>query len=330
MPLYNTAPYLREAIDSILTQTFADFEFLIIDDASTDGSVAIVKSYNDPRIRLIEKPENTGYTNSLNMGLELAKGEYIARMDSDDVSLPDRFARQVALMDAHPEVGVCGTWVAFTGSQEGVEQKETDEKMIKTNLFRTNQFCHPAVFIRTSTFRNNGILFDPALEPAEDYAFWVKVSRVAQLVNLPEVLLKYRIHPHQVSRVWQKEQSAVFDQVRLRQVRELGISYTPEEGELHLALLKGTLPATATNVYKAYQWINKLDHHNEKARLFDPALFRTALRQDWARLVGNIVSYNRSLAVIALNGRLPVLSLLTTKEKITFLPKCLLQWQTRI
>jgi glycosyltransferase involved in cell wall biosynthesis len=330
MPLYNTAPYLKEAIDSILNQTFADFEFLIIDDASTDGSVDIVKSYHDPRIKLIQKPKNTGLTNSINMGLDAARGEYIARMDSDDISLPDRFAKQVAFLDAHPQVGVCGTWVDFIGSQTGTERKETDAKAIKNNLFRTNQFCHPAVFIRAATLREHGIRFVPALEPAEDYAFWISVSRVAQLVNLPEVLLHYRIHPHQVSRVWSKEQSERFDHLRLEQVKELGIACSPEEGDLHLALLKGTLPATATNVFKAYQWINRLDQHNEKTRLFDPVLFRAALRQDWARLVGNLVSYNRSLAMIALNGRLPVLSLLTTKEKITFLPKCLLQWQTRI
>lgn len=330
MPVFNTAFYLKEAVESILAQTFTDFEFLIIDDASTDGSIDIIESFDDPRIKLIRKPRNTGLTNSINMGLDLARGEYIARMDSDDISLPDRFAKQVALMDARPEVGVCGTWVAFIGSQTGIERKETEPKAIKNNLFRTNQFCHPAVFIRAATLRENGIRFVPALEPAEDYAFWISVSRVAQLVNLPEVLLQYRIHPHQVSRVWSKEQSERFDHLRLEQVKELGIIYTQEEGDLHLALLKGALPATAANLFKTYQWINKLDLQNEKVKLFDAALFKAALRQDWAKLVGNIVSYNRSLAVLALNGKLPVLSLLTNKEKITFLPKCFLQWQTRI
>ena len=91
MPVYNCALYINEAMDSILSQTFDDFEFLIIDDASTDDTVSIIKSYNDPRIQLVEKPVNTGYTNSLNYGLSIANGKYIARMDGDDISLPERF-----------------------------------------------------------------------------------------------------------------------------------------------------------------------------------------------------------------------------------------------
>lgn len=330
MPVYNTAAYLKQAIDSILAQTFTDFEFLIIDDASTDGSVDIIKAYADPRIQLIQKPENTGYTNSLNMGLNLAKGEYIARMDSDDISLPNRFARQVAFMDAHPEVGVCGTLVEFIGAREGIEEKETESHRIKNILFRTNQFCHPSIFIRTSVLRENNLYFDPALEPAEDYAFWVRLSRVSDLRNIAERLVKYRIHPHQVSMRWSKEQSAVFDHVRLQQVRELGIDYSDEEAQLHLALLKGNLLVTASHLIKAYHWIVRLYRHNEKKQLFDCSLFREQLYRDWERIVGNISDYNLALAGIALYGELPFFSLLPAKQKITFLLKCFVQWKTRV
>ena len=118
MPVYNCEAYVGEAIDSILGQSFTDFEFLIIDDASNDNTVSVIQSFTDSRIRLIEKPRNTGYTNSLNYGLTIAKGEYIARMDGDDISLPERFAKQVTFMDAYPEVVACGTTYSIIGSSE--------------------------------------------------------------------------------------------------------------------------------------------------------------------------------------------------------------------
>ncbi len=330
MPVYNTAAYLPEAIESILNQTFTDFEFLIIDDASTDGSAAIIESYQDPRIKFIRKPVNTGYTRSLNMGLEMASGEYIARMDSDDFSLPDRFAKQVTFMDTHPEVGVCGTLVEFIGAKEGIEKKETENNRIKNVLFRTNQFCHPSIFLRTSVLRDNNLYFDPNLEPAEDYAFWVKISRFSDLRNIPERLVKYRVHPHQVSSRWSKEQSAVFNYVRLEQVRELGIEYSDEEAELHLALLKGNLAVTAYNLVKAYNWITRLCQHNEQKKLFEAQLFKEDLYRDWERIVGNISDYDLALAGIAIYGKLPFFSLLPTKQKIAFLPKCFVKWKTRV
>ena len=109
MPAYNAENYIREAIDSILAQTFRDFEFLIIDDGSTDHTVEIIRSYSDSRIRLYQNERNMGVAATLNRGLDLARGEYIARMDADDISLPERFAKQAAYMDAHPDVAVCGS-----------------------------------------------------------------------------------------------------------------------------------------------------------------------------------------------------------------------------
>src|SRR2546423_6687976 len=110
MPVYDVAKYLREAIDSILGQTFTDFEFIIIDDASTDRSAEIINSYNDPRIRFIQNEKNVGLIATLNRGLDLAYGEYLARMDQDDVSLPERLAKQVAFMETASDVAASGTW----------------------------------------------------------------------------------------------------------------------------------------------------------------------------------------------------------------------------
>jgi glycosyltransferase involved in cell wall biosynthesis len=120
MPVYNTEMYLKEAIDSILNQTFRDFEFIVINDGSTDSTSDIIESYSDPRIIYLQNEKNLGVATSLNKGLSIAKGTYIARMDGDDVSRCDRLEKQVAFMDANPEIGVCGTWLETIGDRNEV------------------------------------------------------------------------------------------------------------------------------------------------------------------------------------------------------------------
>ena len=120
MPVYNCADFIESSVESILLQTFSDFEFLIIDDFSTDGTYEYLQSLTDSRIKLIRKSKNTGYAISLNIGLNNARGKYIARMDADDISLPERFARQVSFMDNQPEVVVCGSWYENIGNGKGL------------------------------------------------------------------------------------------------------------------------------------------------------------------------------------------------------------------
>ncbi|WP_417238825.1 glycosyltransferase family 2 protein [Bizionia sp.] len=198
MPVYNCEAYVGEAIDSILGQSFTDFECLIIDDASTDKTVSIVKGYSDSRIKFIRKPENTGYTNSLNYGLTIAQGEYIARMDGDDISLPERFAKQVTFMDAYPEVVACGTTYSIIGS--GIIKKvPINHGDIKVQLLQKTCFGHPTVMLRKAVFEKFKVAYNSDREPAEDYDLWVRLLKYGKLANLPEVLLSYRVHDGQVS-----------------------------------------------------------------------------------------------------------------------------------
>ena len=150
MSVFNSDKYLHEAIDSILKQTFTDFEFIIINDASTDSSVNIIKSYNDIRIVLIENETNIGLTNSLNKGIKRATGKYIARMDADDIALPFRFAEQFSFMELHAEIGICGTWVETFNEKGKIvvwDYPETHEKIICRQFFNVG-FAHPTVMFR--------------------------------------------------------------------------------------------------------------------------------------------------------------------------------------
>lgn len=204
MPVYNGATYLREAIDSILNQTYSDYNFLIINDGSNDETENIIRSYDDSRITYVENEENIGLTKTLNKGLDLIKSEYIVRMDADDISLPKRIERQVAFMDSNPEIAVSGTWIEKF-SDKGYKQKSKkscDSLQIKTLLlFRC---ALNGVIIRNSIIREIGY-YDINHNAAEDYGLWLKMSFSYQLGNIPEVLYKYRMNMSGISQTAEKD-----------------------------------------------------------------------------------------------------------------------------
>ncbi|KQW97699.1 glycosyltransferase family 2 protein [Flavobacterium sp. Root420] len=220
MPVYNCELYIKETINSILNQTFIDFEFLIIDDASTDKTIDIIKTYNDERIKLIKKTLNTGLTNSLNIGLKLAKGEYIARMDGDDISFPQRFAKQIALLDANPDIVLCGTLYKVIGTEKICNHPLLYEE-IKVKLISGCYIAHPTVMFRKSVFESYQLEYDPAMEPAEDYDLWARLSFIGKIVNIGEVLLYYRIHSKQTSIIYGEKQKKITEDVTIRMLQKL-------------------------------------------------------------------------------------------------------------
>lgn len=226
MPVYNAEKYVYQAIDSILKQTYADFEFLIFNDGSTDASREIICSFNDPRIRLMDSPVNTGYVKHLNEGLKQAKGHYIARMDADDIADTSRFLKQVQFLELHHDVVACGSWIEFFGSQEGVLQYPVEHVDILTQLLLFgNAMAHPAVMMRKSVLDENHFTYDASLEPAEDYALWYHLSKTGKLHNLPEVLLKYRMHDQNESVVKREKQNLAVSRIRQTILSEQQLSF---------------------------------------------------------------------------------------------------------
>ncbi len=194
MPVYNTKEeYLRETIDSILTQTFTDFEFLIINDASTDKRVReVVLSYDDDRIVYVENEKNLGISESSNKGIALAKGEYVARQDHDDISLPKRLEKEVRYLDEHLDVGVCSCWFEMFPKKK-ITKYPYKNNDIKEMLFLTGDpICHPASMIRKGVLVENSVLYKDEYRYAEDYALWVDLADKTNFYNLPEILFKYR------------------------------------------------------------------------------------------------------------------------------------------
>lgn len=203
MPAYNAEKYLREAIDSILSQTYTDFEFIIINDGSTDATKEIIQSYTDPRIVYIENEVNSGICVTLNKGLDAARGKYIARMDSDDIALPNRLETQVRYMEAHPEIGVAGSDIEIfyeNGEKSQIVNYDTDAESCKANLIFSATLAHPAAFIRTSVLNDHQLRYDSFFHGMEDHHLWWRIAKLSKITNIPKVLLRYRQHTSQITR----------------------------------------------------------------------------------------------------------------------------------
>jgi len=195
MPVYNGEKYLSEAIESVLNQTFGDFEFIIINDGSTDRTEDIILSYADPRIVYVKNEENLQIARTLNKGIILVKGKYIARMDADDISLPERFGKQIAFMEANRDVDICGAWIQFFGHKDNVWQTEKNHESIKTELLFGCPMAHPTFMAKREVFQDHK--YEDVY--SEDYALWVMLIDKFQFANIQEVLLKYRAHSHQTT-----------------------------------------------------------------------------------------------------------------------------------
>jgi glycosyltransferase involved in cell wall biosynthesis len=192
MPVYNASQYLGEAIDSILNQTYTDFEFIIVNDGSMDDTSKILDLYDDPRMRIVNLETNKGIVNALNVGIEAADGEFIVRMDADDISVPERIKKQVSFMDDNPKIGLAGSWVKYFGYRKGVIKTPQFHNQIIWELVVDSSIFHPSVIIRSSILRNFNIRYSSIFPHAEDYALWVEVATLSKLANIQEALLHYR------------------------------------------------------------------------------------------------------------------------------------------
>lgn len=201
--VHNGKPYVQTAIESVLAQTYGDFELVIVDDASTDGTREILAGFaqKDSRVRVITNDANLGLTKSLNIALREAQGVYVARMDADDVALPDRLAKQVAFLDAHPEIDVVGTayeWIDEDSQVIGRPNVITEPDELHRALIRTNQFLHGSVMMRRAVIEKMGG-YDERVKKAQDYELWLRLSRTSQFANLPDVLMQKRMTKNMIS-----------------------------------------------------------------------------------------------------------------------------------
>lgn len=199
MPTFNAEKYIKEAMESILVQTYSNFEFLIIDGGSKDKTISIIKSISDDRIRLIENSDGLNFVDSLNLGIELANGKYIARMDADDLCNPSRFQIQYDFLESNHHITACSTWLEFIGDQNNIVKLPVKPDDIYLRFLITNCFGHGPSMIRRDFLIKNNIRYNNNYYYSEDTFYWVEIMKHGVLETIPQVLYQYRRHDTQMT-----------------------------------------------------------------------------------------------------------------------------------
>jgi glycosyltransferase involved in cell wall biosynthesis len=260
MPVYNGATYVSDATRSVLDQSFRDFEFLIIDDGSTDDTPAIVSAFSDPRIRFLQNARNQGLTATLNDGLRMATGRYLARMDADDIAHPLRLETQLRYMQNHPDIAITGTWIRSFGAVKRpsvFRHPEKHEDIVARLLFGSAIF-HPSAMFNMARMKSVDLTYDSQAIHAEYYDLWTRAAVNLKLGNVPEILLDYRIHAEQVSREHSASQKTTSDRIRRTLLEALGISFEPAEAVLHCRIADHDWEHTPSFHNRATAWLRKL------------------------------------------------------------------------
>lgn len=257
MPVYNGEKYLCEAIDSILNQTYQDFEFIIINDGSTDNSENIIQSYKDKRIVYLNNEKNSGICVTLNKGLDIAKGKYIARMDCDDISFPKRLETQVRYMEKFPQTAVVGSDIIVFGEdiEDHYFSNPHTPEMCKVGLLFNSSLAHPTVMIRKSVIDNHHLYYKDAYRGREDFELWWQISKIADITNIKEPLLKYRIHSSQVTQNYNTYQIHLAKTFLKERFQDIGVLMTDEQIDLFFYYSSGEY--SFFNKDSLYQFINR-------------------------------------------------------------------------
>jgi glycosyltransferase involved in cell wall biosynthesis len=261
MPVYNTARFLPDAIESVLSQTYSNFEFIIIDDASTDGSWEIIQAYmnRDRRIRSYRNNQNRHIVYSRNSGIQQSEGDYVAFLDSDDIALPNRVERQVAYMIATPRCGVCGSNFMIIdpfGNTLGTKKFPEKDEDIRNSFFYFNPFAQNTVLIRKRCFDRVG-LYNDAFRNAEDLDMWIRIGAEFELHNLQEFLVKYRIHENNSILKSQKTMIKSTLAIRRNAVDRFGYKMGPK-AHIAYTLTKGMLYLPSGLVLRLFNSIRKI------------------------------------------------------------------------
>jgi glycosyltransferase involved in cell wall biosynthesis len=323
MPVYNAQLYLGEAIDSILQQTYGNFELLIINDGSTDGSEEIILGYKDSRIKHIKNEQNLKLIATLNKGFSLATGKYIARMDADDYSLNQRLEKQVAFMEANPKVAMAGSWFESLGKNSKIVKYESDVNSIRFKMLYQTQFCHPSVILRKAVTDQLLVLFDPAYVHAEDYELFSRLAYQFKVYNLPEVLLKYRIHSGNVSVLHKKVQVENSIKIRVSNFKAIGVTVTIEEAQLFEELAYQNYDKLIGSLNLIEGLLTKILKASRGNSIISGQFLSDYATQSWFNICYNLIGKEKNINSVFFNSEITKVHL-TQFAKLRFRARCLL------
>lgn len=285
MPVYNAEKYLKESIESVLNQSFTDFEFIIINDGSTDCSREIILGYDDSRIKFVENEANMGIAETMNKGINLAQGELIARMDADDICLLEKLEKQVEFMSQNQHIGILGGWTKTFGyGGEFICKYPVEDDRIRCELLFLNTFANPTIMIRKKIYLDNDLFYNKTFVPSEDYELFSRAFEYTSFANIPEVLLLYRMHESNITKTINQDyhlQNVL--KTREFQLKKLGIQPTEEELLLHRSIPLLEFKPSSEYLKKINLWLCLLKKANEQKRIYDQKTFEQVLGEKWFR-----------------------------------------------
>lgn len=324
MSVYNGGSFLPDAIESILKQTFSDFEFIIINDGSTDASENIIKLYKDERIVYINNESNQGLITSLNNGLKVAKGKYIARMDADDISIDNRLELQVQKFIDNPNAIVVGSdYYLLSGTKLSYIKNTNDSDYNKAVLFFSPSFCHPTVMMK-NVFNEKDIFYNWDYKHAEDYKLWTDLFSLGEFLNVDKALLKYRSHDTQISTKNKEAQLNVSKKIREGFCKKLNFSLSEEQLATLNLIGSNAFIKSNEELIKIENCLLELKAQNEIHKTFKENSFNIFLHKFWADSCGNS---NIGLAAYRIYTKsiLAKVSKVTLVQKSKLFTKCLLR-----
>ena len=288
IPAYNRARYLQTAIDSVLAQSFGDFELIVVDDGSTDETPAIVRRQTDPRVRLVSQPTRTGIAPARNRGLDSARGEYVAALDSDDYAYPQRLERQVAHLDRHPDLALVGSWSNWMderGRTFGrVKRRPVDPADAAAVLIFNSSLTQSSVMVRTALLRE--YRYDEAFTLSSDFELWARmVAGGCRIASLPEVLVCQREHETRTTREKALQVEAFQLAIYRAQFERMGLRFDAADLQRHHVLPRSRKKEEGTDLGYlewAEPWLVRLDETNRRRGWFEPRAFARVLGRAWA------------------------------------------------
>lgn len=286
IPVYNGEKYLREAIDSILAQTYTDFELLILDDGSTDGTNNVVSSYDDPRIRVMRNAVNSGLCVTRNRGLSAARGKYIAMLDCDDIACPNRLAQQISFFENAPEgfalLGSGLEIISEDGRFQGVSFFWYAPEEIPAVLLFNNCFAQSAIMGKAAVLQTEKYSEEVAF--SEDYDLWVRIASKHKVWNIPNTLTKYRLHRNSTGQSNRNKMIEMMRNISSQQLKALGVDFGERELDIHFSIGMAKYGHSREYVEESERWMLKLLAANKFSRIYPDAVLLRVIRRHWLRL----------------------------------------------
>ncbi len=287
MPVFNAEQYLSQSIESILNQTYIDFNFYIVNDGSTDASEKIILSYKDERIIYVKNEINKGLIYSLNKGFEIIQSKYLVRMDADDISLPERIEEQFKFMEKHSDVCLCASQVEYFGQVQKTSKFPTTHEAISASLLFGNCIAHSSVIMRMEKIRKNRLNFNSNFIHIEDYELWIRLAKVSKIALIDKVLLRYRMEGQNITiNNWQTRKVRLF-LVYKQLLIDLGIPLTEERLNMHIELSGNT--ETIGGIDGLINYTNEIRRQNELKKSYAVSELNDVLNLNWQQLFFKVV-----------------------------------------